>query len=356
MDLRASKTWTLYRWSYAGFLLLAFTAFAFSVAALIPAGTGQAAEQSRSSLRAQLRSNVAMNTLRTLGVSIEIAAKEVNSDTSGTKDKVSEHIPNTEKEQPGESTSVTLHPEPEHTQEPVPDKAPQQQSSLSLPSTKKHEKGMVSLTFDDGWDSQYYNALPVLDAAGMKGTFYITSRQLKDNGFDGFMTIFQVRDLAARGHEIGAHTRTHAHLPLISDENQRDEIFGSRNDLLSMNIGPILSFAYPYGEFNNTSERLVKEAGFSSARTTIEKEADTNTDPYRLPYRGVEGNVKFDDAKKWIERAIQSDTWLIVAFHRIDHSGDPYTTTPETFERIIKYLNETGVSVVPITEGQLMFL
>ena len=36
-------------------------------------------------------------------------------------------------------------------------------------------QGMVSLTFDDGWLSQYVNALPILQAAHMKGVFAIIS-------------------------------------------------------------------------------------------------------------------------------------------------------------------------------------
>jgi peptidoglycan/xylan/chitin deacetylase (PgdA/CDA1 family) len=35
--------------------------------------------------------------------------------------------------------------------------------------------GLVSLTFDDGWQSQYDNAFPILQAANLKGSFYIIS-------------------------------------------------------------------------------------------------------------------------------------------------------------------------------------
>lgn len=42
-------------------------------------------------------------------------------------------------------------------------------------------QGMVSLTFDDGWTSQYDIAMPILDSANLKGTFYITSDFVKNN-------------------------------------------------------------------------------------------------------------------------------------------------------------------------------
>src|SRR6185312_14497052 len=36
------------------------------------------------------------------------------------------------------------------------------------------------LTFDDGWQSQYDNALPILQAASMKGSFYIITDGMKN--------------------------------------------------------------------------------------------------------------------------------------------------------------------------------
>ncbi|EKE30210.1 MAG: fibronectin type III protein [uncultured bacterium (gcode 4)] len=40
--------------------------------------------------------------------------------------------------------------------------------------------GMVSLTFDDWWGSQYDNALPILNWAGLKGSFFIITNEMKN--------------------------------------------------------------------------------------------------------------------------------------------------------------------------------
>lgn len=40
--------------------------------------------------------------------------------------------------------------------------------------------GLVSLTFDDGWGSQYDSALPMLNSAGIKGSFYIITDEMKN--------------------------------------------------------------------------------------------------------------------------------------------------------------------------------
>ena len=51
--------------------------------------------------------------------------------------------------------------------------------SLAAPASQNiFSHGIVSLTFDDGWNSQYYNALPVLKSANYPGTFYIISNAM----------------------------------------------------------------------------------------------------------------------------------------------------------------------------------
>lgn len=63
---------------------------------------------------------------------------------------------------------------------------------------------MISLTFDDALDVHLDNVVPVLDEAGLRGTFYahLTSESLCPR-------IEEWRGVAAVGHEIGNHTVFH---------------------------------------------------------------------------------------------------------------------------------------------------
>jgi glucose/arabinose dehydrogenase/peptidoglycan/xylan/chitin deacetylase (PgdA/CDA1 family) len=49
--------------------------------------------------------------------------------------------------------------------------------SLIAGNTNQFAEGLVTLSFDDGWLSHYTEALPVLDAANLDGTFYIVSQE-----------------------------------------------------------------------------------------------------------------------------------------------------------------------------------
>ena len=118
-----------------------------------------------------------------------------------------------------------------------------------------------------------------------------------------------------------------------------------------MNVGPITSFDYPYGEYNADSIQAVKDAGFTNARTTIDGYATPTADPYQLPRLGLYSNTALDQVKQWIDQAVAKKEWLIFAFHRIDTSGDTYSTTPSDFNQIVDYLKQKNVQVVTMSQG-----
>jgi peptidoglycan/xylan/chitin deacetylase (PgdA/CDA1 family) len=211
--------------------------------------------------------------------------------------------------------------------------------------------GGVTLTFDDGDIDQYTTALPKLTAAGIKGTFYIISQRFSDLGFSGSMSKAQVKDLFNKGHEIAAHTRTHPHLTTMTQAQQVAEIQGSRQDLLAMNVGSIMSFAYPFGEYDATTLQVVKDAGFTSARSTIGGYATPTAVRLELPRQSLENTVTVAQVKQWIDTAIANKQWLIIAIHHVDTSGEQYSTTPDTFNQMIDYLVQKQVKTVTISEG-----
>ncbi len=80
-----------------------------------------------------------------------------------------------------------------------------------------------------------------------------------------------MRRMIERPFTVGAHSRTHPILSALDPEKARAEIEGSRQDLERMLGEPVLDFAYPngrYPDFNDTTCRLVTEAGYRCALTT----------------------------------------------------------------------------------------
>jgi peptidoglycan/xylan/chitin deacetylase (PgdA/CDA1 family) len=117
------------------------------------------------------------------------------------------------------------------------------------------------------------------------------------------MTANEVKTLARRPrHTIGAHSVHHLALGHQSDETQQQEVMECKAALERLALS-VDAFAYPYGDFNAESVRLVRAAGFRLAVTCEERSVPARPDPFRLPRLEVKpGSIA--DFKSWLgERA-----------------------------------------------------
>lgn len=145
------------------------------------------------------------------------------------------------------------------------------------PYLKGEKTGKVAgITFDDGYQNNLHNALPVLKKHGFSATCYAVSNMIGGtNNWDrgivaekALMTANDWRLWLAAGMEIGSHTRTHADLNQLSDDQAREQIVGSKQELESTFGCEVRHFCYPYGRFRPEHSRMVQEAGYVSATTT----------------------------------------------------------------------------------------
>ncbi len=148
----------------------------------------------------------------------------------------------------------------------------------------------IALTFDDGDENVYTAALPVLQKYGFVGTAYIVYNYI---GTPSFMSKDQILALHSAGWDIGSHSLDHIDLTrkiTTLEESQQMEIGESRKKLEALLNVPILTFAYPFGRFNNISLREVDKAGYLAAAglgPEMYQGPDNIFDLYR---RGIEGS------------------------------------------------------------------
>jgi peptidoglycan/xylan/chitin deacetylase (PgdA/CDA1 family) len=206
----------------------------------------------------------------------------------------------------------------------------------------------VSFTFDDGRTSQYLNAVPLLDAASMKGTFFIISDALTWG--PSYLTAGQVRALAAAGHEIGNHTQTHADLSELSVSQVRAEFQKSQAKISSVAGRTPLSCAYPYGATDPTVESVAAEF-FRGCRSTDGGMNKRTTDRYRLRTYYVHTSTTAAQIRAAVERATADKAWLILCYHGVGKVSSSDDVSRDTFATHVQAVKASGVKVRTVAQA-----
>ena len=155
----------------------------------------------------------------------------------------------------------------------------------------------VHVTFDDAFRS-VTNALPILERLRVPATVFACSayadegatlavpelaaeasahpEELATMGWD------ELRGLVERGVEIGSHTVSHPHLPLLSDAEIEGELADSRARLEERLGRPCRFLAYPFGEHDERVRAAARRVGYAAAFALAATATDSR-DPYALP-------------------------------------------------------------------------
>lgn len=162
----------------------------------------------------------------------------------------------------------------------------------AMPYLRGERQGRVAvITFDDGYADTLEHALPALQTQGFSATCYVVSDKIGQyNDWDAdtlgvrkpLMDLDQLRVWQAAGMEIGAHSRSHPHLPDCSDAQLQDEVAGSKAALEHLLGVPITQFCYPYGDHDARVVAAARAAGFDAATTTRRGRARSGGDLLQL--------------------------------------------------------------------------
>jgi peptidoglycan/xylan/chitin deacetylase (PgdA/CDA1 family) len=160
------------------------------------------------------------------------------------------------------------------------------------PYLNDEQKGrVVGITFDDGYQNNLQNALPVLTRYGFSATCYAVSSMIGGvNNWDRDIGVAQKPLMSASewgkwltsGMEVGSHTRMHANLTMVSADEARNQIANSKRDLEEMLCCEVRHFCYPYGLFDRTHRDMVQEAGYTTATTTQRGRVHAGDDNFAL--------------------------------------------------------------------------
>jgi|HubBroStandDraft_3_1064219.scaffolds.fasta_scaffold25792_3 peptidoglycan/xylan/chitin deacetylase (PgdA/CDA1 family) len=147
----------------------------------------------------------------------------------------------------------------------------------------------VVVSFDNGYQSQLTQALPVLRRLGWVGVENIQLTGLPPS--QGGLSARQTEQLVSEGWELDTQGISHADLITLGSGALREQVALAREEVRRRYHVPVNWFCYPSGHYNATVLAEVKAAGYVGSTTVVPGWANPTEDPYRLPRLRVLGGT-----------------------------------------------------------------
>ena len=138
----------------------------------------------------------------------------------------------------------------------------------------------IVVSFDNGYQSQYTQALPVLRRLG-----WVADENLQLTGLppsQGGLSRRQVRGLVAAGWELDTQGFSHADLVALGAAELHYQVAVARRTVQRRYDVPVNWFCYPSGHYDATVIAAVKAAGYTGSTTVVPGWASPTEDRYRL--------------------------------------------------------------------------
>jgi peptidoglycan/xylan/chitin deacetylase (PgdA/CDA1 family) len=147
----------------------------------------------------------------------------------------------------------------------------------------------IIITFDDGYQSTYHTAWPILQRYGFSATVFLVSGLIgKTNAWDvderqePLLTESETREMQDGGITFGSHTHSHRALTKITLDEAARELTNSRKILETLLHRPVTTLCYPYAKQTRAVRDLAREAGYTAAVIGRGGRNRVWTDPFAL--------------------------------------------------------------------------
>lgn len=138
-------------------------------------------------------------------------------------------------------------------------------------------RGVVALTFDDGFSSLIDHAVPVLERLGLPYTVFLVGKMHDGSGASidwvdrppvhplQVLDAPQVRELRSRGATFGSHSHAHVDMTTLGYDACLEDLRTSKEVLEDLLSEPVRTLAYPRGRHDPAVRRAAADAGFAWA-------------------------------------------------------------------------------------------
>lgn len=197
----------------------------------------------------------------------------------------------------------------------------------TAPSDKENAASGVkyaSLSFDAAWGAEdTIQLLDILDKHNVKVTFFMTG---------GWVESYpdMVKEIYARGHDLGNHSQNHKQMSKLSVEEQKKEIMSVSESVKNLTGYDMFLFRPPYGDYNSTLINTL----------------------YACNYYPIQWSV---DSLDWKDYGVSNIIKTVTQHKALDngaiilmHNGAKFTA--QALDEVITSLEQQGYTLVPISQ------
>lgn len=232
-------------------------------------------------------------------------------------------------------------------------------TDITKPGPLRWSKPMVSISFDDGWQSVYDRALPLLDEHKFLSTQYVNPSSIETQNF---MTAAQVQQMTDAGHEFASHSYNHVDLTSIGADRLHDEMRQSDEALAAAGLGTN-DLAPPYGRSDPQVDWYASKY-FDIVRGTEDGiNTRQNLEPHDLKVFYVTDETTPEILAEALAETSRMNGWLILVYHQIaapDSTGtqqngtiaaDRSTITSDALAAQLKLIRQSGIEVQTVASA-----
>lgn len=163
---------------------------------------------------------------------------------------------------------------------------------------KELPKNPIHITMDDGYESNFKFAYPILKENNMKATIFLIVSSAEKKSNLSYLTWNQMKEMSDSGvMSIQSHTHD-LHNKVVVDSIKKSEMVAGdsieyhnkvKDDLMTSKkliegqLGnKVTSLAYPFGDYNQKNLSDVKEVGLKTAYTVVHGVNSLSTNPLEL--------------------------------------------------------------------------
>jgi peptidoglycan/xylan/chitin deacetylase (PgdA/CDA1 family) len=231
-------------------------------------------------------------------------------------------------------------------------------TDVTKPGPLRWDKPLVSITFDDGWQSMYDRALPLLNQHGFRTTQYVNPSSIET---PNFMTAAEVQQLHDAGHEIAAHSYEHVDLTSIGTDRLDEQLRKSEEALAAAGLATD-DLAPPYGRSDAQVDWYASKY-FNIMRGTDDGlNTRQNLNPHDLKVLYVTDETTPEKLAEALAETSRANGWLILVYHQIatpantgtqEHTiaADRSTITSDVLGAQLQLIDQSGIEVLPVEQA-----